>query len=146
MLVNTKAVEQKKEDLFVIWIKRLSPLVLILVLWFAYSTYNKYREKKLLAEADHNALVTAQLWVGSAKYRTDPAKFAAFRDSIININSLSSNMMDDYLKRLETNPDFQEIFAQKVKQYVDSLIIIEDSLRKNTTKETNGLINKDSIK
>jgi hypothetical protein len=137
---------EKKVDLFVIWLKRLSPLILILVLWFAYSTYNKYREKKLLAEADHHALVTAQLWVGSAKYRNDPARFASFRDSIIKVNSLSTSEMDNYLKSLETNLDYQEIFANKINFYIDSLIKIEGSLRKSTGKDSSGIIKKDSIK
>jgi hypothetical protein len=114
----------------VIWLKRLSPLAVIFVLWFAYSSYDKYREKKFTAEADHRAQATAQIWMASARYRKDPARYQVYRDSVLRVNSLSQSEMDGYLKLLEGDVDRQEYFSGRISFYVDSLFKIEDSVRR----------------
>ena len=113
-----------------IWVKRLSPLVLITVLWFAYSTYDKYRTKKFAAEADHRALVTAQVWVASAEFRSDPAKYLAWRDSTLKANSLPPSEMGDYLRLLQGKSASRQEFASRINHYVDSLAALRDSLRR----------------
>lgn len=112
-----------------IWLKRLAPLALIIVLWFAYSTYDKYRTKKFTATADHRALVTAQVWVASAEMRRDPAKYLAWRDSTLDANSLSSSEMDSYLQLIQGNPEGRQSFAKSISHYVDSLVALRDSAR-----------------
>ena len=112
-----------------IWVKRLAPLVLILGAWFGYHTYDKYRTKKFAAQVDHRALVTAQVWMAAAEFRTDPAKYLVWRDSALKANSLSTNEMDGYLKLLQADPSGRQEFSSLVNHYVDSLVGIKDSLR-----------------
>ena len=132
-----------------IWVKRLSPLVLIIVLWFAYDTYDKYRTKKFAAEADHRALVTAQVWVASADFRGDPAKYLAWRDSTLKANSLSPSEMDDYLQLLQGKPASRQEFASRINHYVDSIVAQRDSLRRTEEKrvrDSAGAAYRDSIR
>jgi hypothetical protein len=113
----------------VIWVKRLAPLVLILAVWFGYHTYDKYRAEKFAADVEHRALVTAQVWVAAAEWRADPAKYLAWRDSVLKVNSLSTSEMDGYLKLLQADPSGRQEFATRVNHYVDSMVAIKDSLR-----------------
>ena len=112
-----------------IWVKRLAPIVFILAAWFGYHTYDKYRTKKFAAQADHRALVTAQVWVTAAELRNDPAKYLTWRDSALKANSLSTNEMDGYLGQLQRDRTGRQEFTSLVNHYVDSLVAIKDSLR-----------------
>ena len=116
------------------WLKRLALPVLLIIHWFAYSTYDKYRTKKFAAQADHHALVTAQIWVGSAELRKDPAAYLVWRDSVLAANSLSASEMDNYLQVFQGNRTGRQEFAAQINQYVDSIVNLRDSLRQAEAK------------
>ncbi len=111
-----------------IWLKRLAPFVIIIA---ALVIYRHFSQKQAAAQAEiqsRYALVTAQVWVASAKYRNDPDRYLQVRDSLLASCSLSTVAMDSFI---EANKDQSEKFypfSTLVAEYLDSLLDIEDSL------------------
>ena len=111
-----------------IWVKRLAPFVIIAAAIYLYF-YISDRSEADRARIEHDyALVTAKSWVASGKHRADPDRYLEYRDSLLRACSLSSA---DVLNFIDINRDKSERlypFSRLVKEYVDSLLDIEDSL------------------
>lgn len=104
-----------------IWIKRILPLVLIVVAYYGYSHFSEQEQQERAAEIDSFALVTAQVWLGSAEMRNSPERFIAWRDSLLQENGLSLNQMDLFLSKYSDATADNMKFVRAVKKYVDSL-------------------------
>jgi hypothetical protein len=114
----------------VIWFKRLLPILAILLAWFGWKTYSSSREEKTAALNLRNASITAQVWVTSAKLRSDPQSFLAYRDSLLSANNITTEEMFRYLDLFEHDLDRQLAFSQLVSKKIDSMVRVADSLRK----------------
>jgi len=124
-----------------LWLKRLIFFVLLLVIVFGYLLYDRISTERQLQQAVRHALVTAQVWVATAKFRDEPEKFLVYRDSLLSACSLTKEHIRDYLDRYENHPEKYDIFANLVNQYVDSLSAIEMELLHEDTA-----VEKDSIR
>lgn len=108
-----------------IWLKRILPLVLIVVGWLGYTQYRQYRTERFYADAERYALVTAKVWLASAQYRDDPGRFSAVRDSLLAASDLSRAKVDEYLKLYDARPEAYSSYVRLVKKYIDSLATSE---------------------
>jgi hypothetical protein len=111
-----------------IWVKRLLPFVIIVVAIYVYIGYMGKKEEKQAALDDRHALVTAQIWVASAKYRANPDAFIRVRDSLLATCSLTSDALREFVYSDTGQPEDLAPFMNLVKEYVDSLLDIEDSI------------------
>jgi hypothetical protein len=112
-----------------IWIKRLSPIIVIVLLWQGYGWYNRIQTERQ-EQLDHkHALATAHIWLATARFRDNPEQYVVFRDSVLSASGLSTEQMFAYLERNRDHPEKYHPFSEAVKTYVDSLYQIEDSLR-----------------
>ena len=100
----------------------------MLVIVFGYFLYNKISTERQNQQAVRHALVTAQVWIATAKYRLEPERFIAYRDSLLKAHSLSMERMQDYIDRYKNHPEEYDLFTRLVNQYVDSLSAIEMEL------------------
>lgn len=116
-----------------LWIKRLILFILLLVIVFGYFLYNKISAERHHQQAVRHALVTAQVWIATAKYRLEPERFMAYRDSLLKAHSLSMERMQDYIDRHKNRPEEYDLFTRLVNQYVDSLSAIEMELLQGDT-------------
>jgi len=116
-----------------LWLKRLILLILLLVIVFGYFLYNKISTERQHQQAVRQALVTAQVWIATAKYRLEPERFIAYRDSLLKAHSLSMEKMQDYIDRYKNRPEEYDLFTRLVNQYVDSLSAIEMELLQGDT-------------
>ena len=124
-----------------IWIKRLAPILIIVLLWQGYGYYSRIQtERQELLDHKH-ALVTAQIWLATARFRDNPEQYIVFRDSVLSANGLSTEQMFAYLEQNREHPEKYHPFSEAVKTYVDSLYRIEDSLR---VEEESKLLQTDS--
>ena len=112
-----------------IWLKRIAPFVLIAVLWFSYSWYTEQQRSEIRSENNKYALLTAKTWIASVKYRENPEKFLAYRDSLLTAENASVELVKEYVERYRTQSEYIENFSNEVKECVDSLMVIEDSLK-----------------
>lgn len=120
-----------------LWIKRLLPFVIIIGGWFGYDYYiNQQLVKQQILEEKY-ASVTALVWVASAKYRTDPEQFTHYRDSVLNVYNTDNQKVEQYIKQFEKSPEAMGPLTNLIKVKIDSLLIIEDSLRLNSTPASN---------
>lgn len=113
-----------------IWVRRFVPLVVIAGIWFAYRVYTSSQSEREERLRQPYALITAQVWVASAKFRNDPERFLRFRDSLLRAHSLSTESLRGVVDSYRDEPERLDLFSAMVKKYVDSLIAIEDSLLK----------------
>jgi len=107
--------------------------ILLLVIVFGYFLYNKISTERQHQQAVRQALVTAQVWIATAKYRLEPERFIAYRDSLLKAHSLSMERMQDYIDRYKNRPEEYDLFTRLVNQYVDSLSAIEMELLQGDT-------------
>ncbi|HEX2897364.1 MAG TPA: hypothetical protein VHP63_04865 [candidate division Zixibacteria bacterium] len=110
-----------------VWIKRIFFVLAIIIVvsgHFAWNRFTLYREK---IEAKKYALVAAQTWIAGAKYNSEPEKYRAFRDSLLNANNLNKEEIDAYLSKYEKEPEKYYFFATLLSFYVDSLAAVEDT-------------------
>jgi hypothetical protein len=127
-----------------VWVKRLVPLVLLAAIWSGYRAWQSWQESARLAEADRLGSVVADVWIGTAKYRHDPALYIAWRDSLLKARGVTREELQAYVANHgdETKEyyDFSMIVARKV----DSLSKIEDSLiranKKDSTKSSKKVV------
>jgi hypothetical protein len=84
-------------------------------------------ERQYQQTASH-ALLTAQVWLATAKYRQEPERFIAYRDSLLRAHSLSKERMRDYLDRYKNHPEEYDLLTRLANKYVDSLSVIEMKL------------------
>ena len=100
-------------------------LVLLAALVLGYLGYKSIFANRQLRQAQEHALVTAQVWVASARLRNEPQRFITYRDSILTAHGLSKELIQEYLDRYKNQPEKYEDFAKLVKRFVDSLSAIE---------------------
>ncbi len=111
-----------------IWLKRLLPFVIIAAGIYAYLQYSQKRADEQAGRDREYALVTAQIWVASAKLRANPDEFARVRDSLLSASSLNRDSVLNFFKADSTTPERFSPFMTLVQDFVDSLLEIEDSL------------------
>ncbi len=111
-----------------IWIKRIVPFVVIILIILSILWYNKQRKTEFAHNTDNYALITAQLWIATAQFRNEPEKYLLFRDSLLTAQNISIEEIERYLKEYEETPENYYPFTVQVKKYVDSLYIIADSV------------------
>jgi hypothetical protein len=114
----------------VIWLKRILPLVIIGLGVGGYVLWDKWSSERKALEERELALVTAQIWVATAKYRNEPEKFMHYRDSLLQATGVLRQRVLDFLKTREAEPEELFPFALKVQKLVDSLARVEDSIIK----------------
>jgi hypothetical protein len=108
-----------------LWLRRLIFLVLLAALVLGYLSYKNIITNRRLRQAQNHALVTAQVWVASARLRNEPQRFITYRDSLLTAYGLSKELIQAYLDRYKNQPERYEDFANLVKWYVDSLSAID---------------------
>ena len=101
---------------------------MLLVIVFGYLLYDRISAERQRQQAVRHAQVTAQVWVATAKFRREPDRFMAYRDSLLKVHSLSKERMRDYLDRYKNHPEEYDLFTKLVNQYVDSLSAVEMKL------------------
>lgn len=118
--------------------KRLIGIVLLVGVGAAvWHFHHKAEHEQYFLE--QRALVTAKLWVASAKFRKDEPKFLAFRDSLLVSSQMTKEEMTTYLSQYQAEPETYNSFTELVGTYVDSLakmegevadsVILPDSLK-----------------
>jgi hypothetical protein len=103
------------------WIRRLAPFIVLAVIVLGYLVYDHITTTRRDQEVRRYALATAQVWLASARLRNDSDAYFKFRDSLLDTYSLSPEQIQTYLNRYQKRPEKYELFAELVKQYVDSL-------------------------
>ncbi len=114
-----------------IWLKRIAPLLLAAAIYFGYRYGSDYLQKRADNRETEMALVTAQVWTATARFRDDSERFISFRDSLLKAENVTTKKLFKYLKRFEEEPELSLAFTNKVHLFVDSLSAIEDSLLKD---------------
>jgi len=117
-----------------IWLKRVLPLIVIGALAGGYIMWDDWYTARRLAEEDKVALVTAQVWIATAKYRNDPERYIEYRDSLLEASNVPRERIYAFLGRQEDQPEELLPFARKVQRLVDSIYRIEDSVARETEK------------
>jgi hypothetical protein len=102
-------------------VKRIIILIIVVLIAAAYPIYHRLKSAHRLELAQKYALVTAQVWVATAEYRKDPDRFLAYRDSLLQAHSVSSEELEKYLKQYESHPEDYDLFTRLVQIYIDSL-------------------------
>jgi len=102
--------------------------VLIALVWAGYHYGGRWLDNRREAEEKRLALVTARTWLATARFRENPDRFLAYRDSLLDEAGVTREEISEYLKRYGGREEKYLPFAHKVQYYVDSLARIEDSL------------------
>lgn len=105
-----------------IWLKRLLPIVVILLGWFTWKGITSAQQEKATAIDNQYALVTAQVWLASATYREEKAKFLSYRDSLMQANNITSDDLFHHLAVFEQDLGRELLFSQLVSRKIDSLL------------------------
>jgi hypothetical protein len=104
-----------------IWIKRLSPFVLVVVAWFAYGWISEYVTREERERRETVALVMAESWIASALYRDNPEGYLAYRDSLLSAHGMSVDDMRHLEETYRDHPEDWDLIGALVNKYVDSL-------------------------
>ncbi len=112
-----------------IWLKRAVPLLALILLWFAYKGISAWIDSSQKDRDQLIAHVSAQVWVASTKYRTDPKRYLEYRDSVLKANDLDNAEMKKYISSIQQDADRQLQFSIFLSKGMDSLGKVEDSLR-----------------
>lgn len=112
-----------------IWVKRLIPFVIIAAAVFVYLEYERKQDEKRALEENRHALVTAQIWVASARYRANPEQYLKVRDSLLAAASMSADDLRAFINADTGQPENLTPYMNLVQEYLDSLLDIEDSIR-----------------
>jgi hypothetical protein len=112
----------------VIWLKRLAPLVALVVIWFGYKQFQTREQVKTAAEMREKSIIIAHLWLGSAGYRSDPARYQLFRDSILKANQLTADELLAFTRTFDDDPDANVALMNLVSKAADSLYPHWDTL------------------
>lgn len=114
-------------------IKRLISFAFLPAIVFGYLLYDSIKSERQYQQTQRHALVTAQVWVATARFRSEPESFLTYRDSVLKANGLSKQLMEDYLARYKDHTEKYEPFTTLVNQYVDSLSTSElESMQADT--------------
>ncbi len=111
-----------------IWIKRALPIVVLGLIWLGYNLFDTFRTQRQVAEEKQVALITAQAWIGTARFRDNPDQYLVWRDSLLQAHSITRGELNGFLTNYESEQEEFLAFANRVKGLVDSLAVIEDSL------------------
>lgn len=122
-----------------IWIKRLSPILIIVLAYFVYNWYSARQETTQAEEIDHYASVTAEIWMASAVFRYHPDQFMAFRDSLLAANNLSPVDIGRFLDQKHQTPEEYLDFVKVVNAKVDSIY------RLDSLPELDSIVETDSV-
>ncbi|MDF1545656.1 MAG: hypothetical protein P1R58_11200 [bacterium] len=117
-----------------IWLKRVSPFVLLAAILWGYNWYDKTAAANELRQADQKALITAQVWIASAKHHNDPDQFITARDSILSSSGMNPDSMQAFLEVYREAEERYAYFVDRVKYHIDSMCIVEDSLIREEAK------------
>ncbi|MBD3257269.1 hypothetical protein GF377_02460 [candidate division GN15 bacterium] len=128
-----------------VWVKRLLPLVVIAVGYFGYTLWHDWYTSSRAEELDRTALITARVWVGTARYAGDQDRFLTWRDSLLEAQGITVEEAEEFLERYQREEEQFLEFAQRVKTYVDSLSKLEDSLRTARFREADTAVTGDTI-
>ncbi len=109
------------------------PFALLPAIVFGYLLYDSIKSERQYQQTQRHALVTAQVWIATARFRSEPERFLTYRDSVLKANGLSEQLMEDYLARYKDHPAEYDLFTGLVNQYVDSLSAIEMKLLQSDT-------------
>ena len=120
---------QQKVGIILIWLKRIAPFVLIAILYFGNSYYQNMQTAKKKADEKRYALITALAWVGSMKHRDEPNDYICFRDSLLEEHNLTNDSLKMFIESYKNKAEDLGNMTAYIKSYVDSLLLIEDSLR-----------------
>lgn len=123
-----------------IWFKRAVPLLALILLWFAHKGISAWIDSSQEARDQKIAHVSAQVWVASTKYRSDPKRYLEYRDSVLKANDLDNAAMKKYVSSIQQDADRQLQFSIFLSKGMDSLGKIEDSVRVLAAKQA-----KDSV-
>lgn len=124
LLNSTNNCNRKLVVLF--WLIRLSVPVLIAGVIFAWYSWSQNEAESLDQLTKKNALMTAKVWIASARYRSDSTAYTEYRDSLLVEEATSIDEMDQFLKMYEGEPENYLRFSSLVSKYIDSLSKIED--------------------
>ena len=102
--------------------------MLIGLIWAGYHYGGQWLTDRREAEEKRLALVTARTWLATARFRENPDRFLAYRDSLLDEAGVKREEISEYLRRYRGSEEKYLPFAHKVQYYVDSLARIEDSL------------------
>lgn len=111
-----------------IWVKRFSPLVVAVVLWFGWSGYQSYVDSKRRVYDRKIATVTAHLWVASVKFRDQHEVYLAYRDSLLASWGTTAEEIELFPTRYGEEVKVYRRFAATLDSLVDSLKQLEDSI------------------
>jgi hypothetical protein len=111
-----------------IWIKRLVPFIIITAAVYLYLHFTSLKDEEEARLEQEYALVTAQIWVASARLRSQPEEFLRYRDSLLDEHSLTEQDLLAYVRSDSSSPEKLYPFSRTVQEMVDSLLDIEDSL------------------
>jgi hypothetical protein len=111
-----------------IWLKRLLPIIVLAAAFGGYFLWDKWSAQRELREMDRVALVTAQAWIATAKYRNDPERYLQYRDSLLEASGVKREQVLGFLESAGDPPEELLPFARRVHNLVDSLFRVEDSV------------------
>jgi hypothetical protein len=104
-----------------VWLKRLAVVVVLAASFGGYHLWSRAQIARRAEEAKKYALVTALVWVESARLRNDPTRFVVWRDSLLAANGLSKETMTEYVNIYKDRSEDYIVFAQMVHHCVDSI-------------------------
>ncbi len=116
----------------------------IIGLLSAYLIYGKYKAAKNAELSQKYALITAQSWLATAKFKDDPEKYIAFRESLLTGQKTTIDEIESFLSEYKEEAEKYVGYAGFVKFYVDSLVAIEDSILKTVSDTVKSLSTPDS--
>ena len=110
----------------------------------AYFIYGKYETAKNQELSRKYALITAQSWIETAKFKDEPEKYIAFRESLIVAQKTTIDEIESFLSEYKEEAEKYVTYAGFLKFYVDSLVAIEDSIQKTVSDTLKSLSTPDS--
>ena len=115
---------------YLVWIKRVLPLIVIVGIWFGWESYQKARIERENAYDARIAAATAQLYVGAVKFRADSLGYIGYRDSVLGSFELTSADLNAYATGDGIDPYRYKNYVDYLGKMIDSLYRFEDSTRK----------------
>jgi hypothetical protein len=103
--------------------------VLLPIVVAGFVIYDRIKNDRQDQQTRQYALVTAQVWVATARLRNEPETYLAYRDSVLRANGLSRQLMEEYLALDEDHPEEYYLFTSLVNEYVDSITTLEMGLK-----------------
>ena len=126
--------------------KRLLPFLLLGLAWLAYTLWDNRQTEQRALEEEQLAQVTAQVWVATALFRDDPEAYLAYRDSVLDAGGVPRDKVFAFLESRQNEAEQLLPLAQRVKQLVDSLAYIQDSLfREERIRLADSVRNADTV-